>query len=88
MTPKHRRDFPDVDAFGNRKAVCKRCHVVMPDIEPMSGLGEFYHPREDKEGKPHWCRNAGKTFTMDDMEVEPFQRKGRRRAQKRLGIRA
>jgi hypothetical protein len=59
----------------------------MSDIEPMSGYGEFYHPKVDKEGKPHWCKNSGKKFDTDSSEVEPFQKKGRRRALKRLGIR-
>jgi hypothetical protein len=81
------RDFPNLDGYGTRKAVCKRCHVVIRDCEPMSGGGEFYHPKEDKEGKPHWCRNAGKTFDINSLEMEPFQKKGRRRALRRLGIR-
>jgi hypothetical protein len=83
-----RRDFPVEDAFiCNRKAVCKRCHVVMKDCEPMSGNGEFYHPSEDKDGKPHWCRNSDKYLTVRDLELEPFLPKARRRALQRMGIR-
>jgi hypothetical protein len=59
----------------------------MSDIELCSGLGEFYHPTLDKEGKPHWCKNTGKKFDINSLEIEPFQRKSRRRAFKRLGIR-
>jgi hypothetical protein len=68
------------------KAVCKRCHCVMDNFEPGNPRGEFYHPKEDKNGKMHWCKNAGVTFDVRDPEVEPFQRKRDRRRQKRLGI--
>jgi len=85
---KHPRDFPNIDEYGHRKAVCCRCHCVMMDIEPMSPHGEYWHPTLNKKGKPHSCVNAGKSFTDRNTEVEPFLRKGRRRALKRMGIRA
>jgi hypothetical protein len=84
---KHFRDFPDVDDLYHRKAVCKRCHCVLNDCEPSTPHGEYYHPRENKEGKPHSCPNAGQMFTGRDLEIEPFLPKKRRRALKRLGIR-
>lgn len=79
------RDFPN-SKYNGRKAVCKRCHCVMVDFETSCSTGEFFHPREDKEGKPHWCKNAGLYFTTADLELEPFLRKRDRRRQKRLGI--
>lgn len=81
------RDFPETDSWGiHRKAVCKRCKCVIQDGEPSSHSGEFWHPQFDKEGKPHWCRNAGKLFRAQDMEIVPFIRKKQRRNLKRLGI--
>jgi hypothetical protein len=66
------------------KAVCKRCHVVMRDLEPFSGRGEFYHPNGvDLKGRPYTCKNAGKTFVTGDTEIVPFVRKRLRRTIKR-----
>ena len=70
----------------DRKAVCKRCHCVMNDCEPMDFGGCFYHPDKDKKGKPHKCRNSGRQFNTSDAELEPFLRKGERRLRKRNGI--
>ena len=81
------RVFPAADAYGKRKAVCRRCHCVLADFEPGDHRPDYVHPRLDKEGKPHWCPNAGKEFSNEnDPELEPFLRKGRRRALKRMGI--
>lgn len=77
-------EFPAIDGWGNRKAVCKRCHCVMRDCEPM-GLGEFWHPNLDKNEKPHKCKNAGRQFNTSSLELEPFLRKRERRVLKRLG---
>jgi hypothetical protein len=79
-------DFPRTNNWGDRKAVCKRCHCVMNDCEPMSGFGEFWHPSLDKANKPHKCRNAGQRFYSTDTELEPFLRKRERRLRKRNGI--
>lgn len=76
-----------MDAWGHRKAVCTRCHVVMDDFEPMSPNGEYRHPTLDKDLKPYRCTNAGKDFTQRDSEIEPFIRKGQRRRNKRNGVR-
>lgn len=82
------RDFPDCGRFGwDRKAVCKRCHCVLVDHEPSSHYGEFWHPSLDKAGKPHTCRNSGKMFGTQDLEIVPFLPKARRRFLKRAGIR-
>jgi hypothetical protein len=83
------RDFPDHSdsIFGDRRAVCKRCHCVMRDCEESTRHGEFYHPGQDKDGNPHWCQNANKSFDTTDTEIEPFLRKRDRRRNKRLGIR-
>jgi len=83
------RDFQDHSPgpFGDRRGVCKRCHCVMRDHEEMWKHGEFIHPSFDKEGKPHWCRNSGKTLDISSSELEPFLRKRDRRRNKRLGIR-
>ena len=81
------RDFPETDYYGRyRKAVCKRCKCVISDCEPSSSYGEFYHPSTDKDGKPHWCPNAGRMFGTQDMELVPFMPKSRRRYLKRAGI--
>lgn len=72
-----RRDFAG-DWF-TRKAVCKRCHIVIRDCEPMSGYGEFYHPMVQRKGSSRVCQNAGKTFNMQSFELEPFLRKRNRR---------
>lgn len=67
-----------------RRAVCRRCHVVMDDHEPMSKDAEFYHPRLLKDQKtPRKCPNVGKTFFEGDAEIEPFRRKRDRRAERR-----
>jgi len=84
---EEKRDFPDSSPWGDRRAVCKRCHVAMNDIEPMSPNGEFWHPARDKGGKPYSCKNAGHVFTIKDLEIEPFLRKAARRRNKRLGLR-
>ncbi len=70
----------------NRKVVCRRCHCIMVDYEPMSSDGEFWHPDKNKKGKPHNCKNAGKRFSLSDTkEIMPFERKKIRRAAKRAG---
>ena len=79
-------EFPRTNEWGDRKAVCKRCHCVMKDCEPM-GFGEFWHPTLNKEGKPHKCKNAGKRFYTSDTEIEPFLRKRERRILNRLDLR-
>lgn len=81
------RDFPDMDATGHRKAVCKRCHCVMNDVEPGSPNGEFMHPRFDKDLKLRRCINVGKMFDQRDSEIEPFTRKSVRARNKRNGVR-
>jgi len=84
---KSERDFPEIDPWGRwRKAVCKRCKCVLNDCEPASWRGEFWHPSVDKDGKPHWCPNAGKRFNTQDMELVPFMPKSRRRSLKKQGI--
>jgi hypothetical protein len=66
------------------RAVCKRCHVVMRDLEPCSPKGEFYHPSGvDSKGRPYTCKNAGKTFTSGASEIVPYVRKAARRNIKR-----
>lgn len=70
------------------RVVCKKCHYVMNDLEPMSPCGgEYWHPIIDKNGKPINCPNAGKSFHDDDREIEPFERKRVRRNAKRLKVR-
>ncbi len=79
------------------RAVCKRCHSVMDDIEP-SGATEFYHPKTFNDGKANWCKNAGLSFYFDGLnftmakqgarstvrnEIELFQKKSERRRNKR-----
>ena len=81
------RDWPNAEGWSGCKAVCKRCHYAMVDIEPMSGSGEFWHPSIDKEKKPILCVNAGGMFHNWSSEVDPFLPKKRRRALKRMGIR-
>lgn len=70
------------------KVVCRHCHVVIEDWEPMSRHGEFYHQTHDREGKPRRCPFVGVTFRRDSPEVEPFLRKRERRNFKRQGRRA
>jgi hypothetical protein len=66
-----------------RRVVCRLCHVVMDDSEPMSAMGEFYHPTLDKNGAPRRCRHKGQSFYIDSDEVEPFMRKRTRRTSRR-----
>ena len=82
------RDFPDLDVMGHRKAVCKRCHCVMNDIESSTTNGEYWHPSRDKDGKPWRCINAGLKFTQADLEIQPFVRKAVRRRNHRNGTHA
>jgi hypothetical protein len=82
------RDFPSLDNFGSRKCVCKRCGLVMTDCEPMSGFGEFWHLARPHQTRAKRCANEGKRFHTHNAEVEPFMRKSRRRALKRMGVRA
>jgi hypothetical protein len=82
------RDFPDLDRYGHRKAVCRRCHLVMSDSEPGFTHGEFYHGAKPHQTRAMACVNNGKTFDQRHAEIEPFLRKSRRRALKRAGIRA
>jgi hypothetical protein len=46
------RDFPDLDEYGRRKAICKICHCVLFDCEPASGSGEFNHPGYTRSYRP------------------------------------
>lgn len=83
----------------NYRAICKRCHIVMHDLEP-NGRAEFYHYEQFADGKPNHCKNAGLTFYHDgksfvvprypqsnitniNNEIEWFMRKRERRAIKR-----
>ena len=65
------------------KVVCKRCHIVMNDIEPYSPRGEFLHPVGEHSGRPVTCKNAGQSFAGGDTEIVPFVRKSLRRTIKR-----
>lgn len=83
------RDFPDLDRWGHhRKAVCKLCHWVMTDCEPMTSCGEFWHLAPKDKPKAFRCKNNGQRFGTDEHDIEPFLKKGRRRFLKRAGIRA
>ncbi len=70
----------------NRRAMCRRCHCIIVDCEPMLSDGEFYHPSTDKDGKPYYCKNAGLYLNLNQIkELMPFERKRIRRAAKRAG---
>lgn len=77
---------PDWD----RKVVCRRCGLVMLDMEPQMGNGEFWHgamytPKSRLTSRSA-CPNAGGTFDLTDTkEVAEFVRKRVRRAAKRAG---
>ena len=86
--PVDPRDRTHLVICQTRTAVCRRCHCFMPDCEPHTLLGEFWHPTKTKAGKMHPCKNAGLYFNTSSPEVEPFMRKARRRFLKRAGIRA
>ncbi len=88
------RSIPDTPNGLDRKMVCRKCHLVMRDSESALLEGRFHHHtgldlKTNKE-RPHVraCPNVGKTFSSSDLQVEPFLRKGRRRALKRMGVRA
>jgi len=81
------RDFPNTARWGS-KAVCRRCKLVMVDVEPCSPNGEFWHVAKPHQKRAILCVNNGGVFTQKNMEIEPFMRKVRRRALKRAGIRA
>ena len=82
------RDIPDLDQYGHRKVVCRRCHIVMRDLEPATQGGEFYHHAMPHQKRALACPNDRHTFYQTSKEVEPFMRKGWRRALKRMGVRA
>lgn len=84
---KNYRLFPDIDDRGNRKAVCRKCSLVMQDIEP-SGAASFQHFALDHQKRALKCPNDRKEFDESSPEVEPFLPKSARRRNKRLGIRA
>lgn len=75
--------------YEQRKVVCRRCGLIMSDIEDMTSNGEFWHgpmymPKADRKRKP--CPNDGKAFDITDTkEVAEFVRKRVRRAAKRAG---
>jgi len=74
----------------NRKIVCRRCGLVMSDMEPQMGNGEFWHGAMYTPKTPptpqSTCANAGSTFDLTDTkEVAEFVRKRIRRAAKRAG---
>lgn len=85
------RDFPDLDRsgrYGVRKAVCRSCGLPMVDCEPSTWGGDFYHIAKPHHTRARRCKNEGKAFVMWDSELVPFMPKARRRALKRMGIRA
>lgn len=81
------RKFSTIDGFGNRKAVCKKCHLIMSDIEP-SGNAEFWHIASPHQTRALRCPNNKKKFDESSPEVEPFLTKALRRRYKRLNIQA
>lgn len=81
------RDFPDDDPWGHRRGICRRCHLIMVDCEPMQSTGEFYHIARAHQTRAQRCINAGQQFSTDNAELLPFLPKARRRALKRMGIR-
>ena len=58
------RDFPSTDEYNHRKAVCKRCHVVMDDFEPVTR--EAFVDR-------YMQTRAGRATLLGSM-VEPLRR--------------
>lgn len=78
------RDFYETATHG-RRAVCKRCHVVMVDYENPAPYGEFHHPEILHRGA--LCPNSGKGFDTTSEEVVPFMSKKERRRCKRLKLR-
>lgn len=79
------RDFP-ADHRGYLKGVCRRCGLVMHDVEPH-GATEFWHIASPHQTRALACANSHQKFDERSPEVEPFMRKGRRRALRRQGIR-
>lgn len=83
------REIPEASDTGrDRKMVCRICHLVMKDLEPMVVQGEFYH-HDGIGDKPRVkaCPNVNKIYRSNDPQVEPFLKKSRRRALKRMNIR-
>lgn len=82
------RDPPALDQFDYcRKGVCKRCGLVMRDVEPMSGDGEFNHYAQAHQTRALVCSNNRSTLRIGSPELVPFMPKRTRRRLKRLGIR-
>jgi len=79
--------FPEYSDFGDRRAVCRRCGLIMDDCEPSTQGGEFYHGAAPHQTRARRCRNHRGQFSTDDVEIQPFLRKSRRRFLKRAGIR-
>jgi hypothetical protein len=68
----------------DRRIVCRRCGLVMNDVEPRYIYGEFMHAAR------RVCSNSGKFFSLAPehaKEVMPFESKRARRAAKRAGAR-
>jgi hypothetical protein len=66
---------PVTDQGREEKVVCRLCHAPAGDCEPMSGHGEFWHPRGGT------CPNAGTQLSPEDRV--PWAPKGYRRARMR-----
>lgn len=84
------RVFPGGDYYAGgqrRRALCKRCGLLMSDAEPSCSTGEFYHIAKPYQTRARSCVNHGKSFTTEDLELVPFMRKSRRRFLARNGIR-
>jgi hypothetical protein len=86
LIPLKDQGFND-NSWDGRKAVCRKCHQVMRDAEPMSRHGEFWHREKDKHGKPYRCTHGAKRFSFNDKEIEPFMKKSTRRGLKKTAKR-
>lgn len=82
------RDPPALDRRGwTRKAVCRRCSLIITDCEPMTPDGDFCHVAKPHQTRAAVCVNANRSFGVSSPELTPFMRKARRRALKRRNIR-
>jgi len=88
MLTKEQLKFNAQSDLQARRAVCKRCHVIMCDAENATLNGDFFHPVTFKNGKPNSCKNAGRCldFGDDSKELELFVPKKMRRKARGLGV--
>lgn len=53
-----------------RKLKCKKCGIIMSDIEPATGRGEFWHPNNGCVNSVKWNTSRGFDHVYDPNKPE------------------